>query len=195
MNINYENLDKLYQIYHICQEIYLSFDLYAVLKDNYPTDHDQTEKIILIKNALLDFCVVNWGKILGNLNDKMNIEKILQDIGVIPEDMKKEYLNALQYENDEYDRMWQNLKDWRDKIIAHLDYKDVIGKKISTCYFEKIPIQCKSIAFYIIKLFNDLYQCDKEFIFSADGKNYNLYEFSERMRRVWHEEALDKPYE
>ncbi len=195
MNINHENLDKLYQIYHICQEVYLSFDLYATLKDNYPTSHDQTEKIILIKNALLDFCVVNWGKIFGNSRDEMFLERILLDIGVVSDDMKNAYLNDLQYGSGNYETMRDNLKRWRDKIIAHLDYSDVINQQISTDYFVKIPIQCRSVAFYIIKLFKDLYQIDNNFIFSADGKNYNLYEFSERMRRVWHENALDQPYE
>lgn len=71
-----------------------------------------------ISNNFYDVALLNWVHLFGHWDDDFHFRRILND----PDQFKAELLSTLGFQDPDWVSHWQNLKNFRDKIVAHSEF-------------------------------------------------------------------------
>ncbi len=101
---------------------------------------------ILIQNILGESVILHWSYLFGKSKDDLNYERFFDKDDVVKagesflsSNVKKRLLERIKMNDEEYDKLWNNVMRMRDKFIAH---HDIALKKITFPEIDK----CREMA-------------------------------------------------
>ncbi|KTD32342.1 hypothetical protein Lmor_2280 [Legionella moravica] len=118
---------------------------------------------ITVQNNFLDIAVMEWMKLFGSYSEHHHWKNILSDI----EKFKIDMLKYCGLNEDEFDRLHNEIKKYRDEFVAHLDSKETM----------KIPIMTKAFKatkFYYRHIYEQLPKESSIGLPSNLQEHYNL---------------------
>ena len=92
---------------------------------------------LTLNSDFLDICVLEWCKLFGDYKDKYHWKKIVD----APDDFKKEMFRKLGIEQINFDELWESIRSYRDKFVAHLDDEE-------TGMIPKFDLALEMVIFY-----------------------------------------------
>ena len=72
--------------------------------------------------------------------------------------MRDNFLYELKFTEGEYIVYWNHFRELRNQGLAHFDFHKVYELKPNNLYFDKIPVQCVSIAKSVVYTFEEEYK-------------------------------------
>ena len=96
---------------------------------------------LTVHGNFLDVCVLEWCKLFGNRNGKFHWKNATLD----PNAFRRELLNTHGIDDAALDKLWNEMKNYRDDFVAHLDEQETTAIPnlngpylLTTFYFEKL---------------------------------------------------------
>ena len=185
-NDNYDTYEKMTNIFLLCREIAQVTAIYKKFIEKIP-NRNAKEITVIFDRLFFDYIIINWAKICGSFGESLHYHNVFKGTLMPPDEVKNNFLLAMNYTNEDYEKMHTHLLTWRDKLLAHFDFKDAYDLRYEN-YFNKIEIQCESIAQSTICYFekeakkNQSLQC----WIPAIPKNKTLQEISSDLKSQWH---------
>lgn len=112
-------------------------------------------------NNFIDLVVLDFCHLFGNRNDDLHWNNIANDL----DEFKKNLLEELKLTDDEWEKYWHSVKEYRDKDVAHLEIRpmsDVPDMEIAT----------RAIVFYYNSQIQELKKNKKYDMFLDDLSDY-----------------------
>ena len=170
-------IDTAVQFFLICQEIILCFTIYN--ENRSKPSFERTEKEDVIGNALLESCIINWCKLFGNQNDnELHICNVVKSFHYSRKDVMSKVYGDLKLTKKQHNLMQDTLLKWRNKVVAHLAYSDIIDESLSTDIFKYIPQYAIEGAKTIAKVLKEEHSLHPDIIFLFHNKSFNFEELS-----------------
>lgn len=96
---------------------------------------------ITVIGNFIDVSVLEWTKLFGDDKGKHHWKQIAEDQA----SFKQALLGNVGISQDQWDASWKEIKDYRDKFIAHLDSE-------LTMQVPHMDIPCRMVSFYYDQL-------------------------------------------
>ena len=182
----YDTFEKMVNVYLLCREIAQATAIYKKFIEKVP-NRNCKEFTVILDRMFFDYIIINWAKICGPFGESLHFHNVFKGTLMPPDEVKNNFLHAMNYTDEDYQKMHTHLLMWRDKLLAHFDFNDAYDLKHEN-YFNEIEIQCESIAQSTICYFereakkNQSQQCWIPTI----QKNKSLQDISSDLKSQWH---------
>lgn len=141
--------EKLIQQYQICSEVIKVNSLFNILHES-GIEPNCSEFLVLLDHMAYDYILINWAKLFGSEKQDLYFGKVFCNHIYSAEDVKISFLKKMNVCESEYNALHKSLRAWRDKVIAHFDFKDVFTITHNDNNFSSISTQCQSLRESII---------------------------------------------
>ncbi len=102
----------------LCCHFARNFAYYSVLRSSSLLS---TEGFWLtVHGNLIEVCVLEWCKLFGNRNGKYHWQNVMPD----PILFRSEMISLHGIDDAELDRLWKEMKNYRDDFVAHLEAQE-----------------------------------------------------------------------
>jgi hypothetical protein len=102
---------------------------------------DEGQFWITVTGNFIDVCALEWAKLFGDHDGKHHWKQIVDD----GDSFKKSLMTRVGIRQEQWDACWKEIKEYRDKFIAHLDSE-------LTMNVPKMDIPQRMVAFYFDQL-------------------------------------------
>ena len=154
---NYDTYEKLLQTWLLCRETVQVYSLYKKFFEQ-ATSKSAGETAIILSNICYDHVILNWAKLCGACSQSLHFKNVFQGIGFSADMVRDNFLNAINCTGEEYQEIWGHLCDLRNWVVAHFDFSYVYKFHPNDQFFNKIPVQCRSIAKSVVRAFEEEYK-------------------------------------
>lgn len=92
---------------------------------------------LTVTGNFVDICSLEWCKLFGNRNGKCHWQKVLQ----LPDAFKQDLLKTHGIDEDNLQKLWKEVKDYRDNFVAHVEDQ------------ETTPVPCMTLPYLLIEFY------------------------------------------
>ncbi len=99
----------------LCCHFARNFAYYSVFRSSHLLDKEGFW--LTIHGNFVDVCVLEWCKLFGNRNGKYHWKNVMPD----PDIFKGKLLSSHGIDDAALEKLWNEIKDYRDDFVAHLE--------------------------------------------------------------------------
>ena len=83
-----------------------------------------------MRNAISDEIIIIWNIVFGNKRNQMHLKNVVSWIKFPCEEVKNNFILAMNINDEQYEVMHQELLNWRNKLVAHIDIDCVFDNEM-----------------------------------------------------------------
>ena len=153
---------------------------------------ENNEKAILMRNAISDEIVIIWNDIFGNKRNQTHFKKVASRMRFPCDEARNIIIRAMNINDGQYKVMHQELLNWRNKLVAHIDIDYVFENemRLEIKYYKLIRLQFASIASFILDFLLE-YLSEKRDLYcsyrlkNGESRRRCAYDLINDIKREW----------